>query len=75
MAGFVGRATTEPLVVACSVEKDALEAKIRGDDLGAALLDTERDAVNGSNFLAGPATPEDFDEAVGFDGKRHGYFY
>ncbi len=30
-AGFVGRATTQPLVVACSVQKDALEAKIRGD--------------------------------------------
>jgi hypothetical protein len=29
--GFVGRATTEPLVVACSVPKDGLEAKIRDD--------------------------------------------
>ena len=38
----------------------------------AALLDTQRDAVNGPNVLAGPATPEDFDEAVGFDGERHG---
>jgi hypothetical protein len=30
-AGFVGRATTEPLVVACSVQKDRLEEKVRGD--------------------------------------------
>lgn len=29
--GFVGRATSEPLVVACSVQKDGLEAKIRAD--------------------------------------------
>lgn len=29
--GFVGRATTEPLVVACSVQKSGLEAKIRDD--------------------------------------------
>jgi len=30
-AGFVGRATTEPLVMACSVQKDRLEEKVRGD--------------------------------------------
>jgi hypothetical protein len=29
--GFVGRATTEPLVVACSVQKDRLEEKVRAD--------------------------------------------
>jgi len=29
--GFVGRATTEPLVVACSVQKDGLAAKVRTD--------------------------------------------
>ncbi|MBD0694333.1 hypothetical protein [Streptomyces sp. CBMA123] len=29
--GFVGRATTEPLVVAASVQKDQLDAKIRSD--------------------------------------------
>ena len=29
--GFVGRATSEPLVVACSVQKDGLEAKARAD--------------------------------------------
>ena len=29
-AGFVGRATTEPLVMACSVQKDRLEEKVRG---------------------------------------------
>lgn len=29
--GFVGRATSEPLVVACTVQKDGLEAKIRAD--------------------------------------------
>lgn len=29
--GFVGRATTEPLVVACSVQRSGLEAKIRAD--------------------------------------------
>ena len=29
--GFVGRATTEPLVVACTVQRSGLEAKIRGD--------------------------------------------
>ncbi len=28
---FVGRATTEPLVVACSVQKDGLAAKVRTD--------------------------------------------
>jgi hypothetical protein len=30
-AGFVGRATTDPLVMACSVQKDRLEEKVRGD--------------------------------------------
>ena len=30
-AGFVGRATTEPLVMACSAQKDRLEAKVRRD--------------------------------------------
>lgn len=29
--GFVGRATAEPLVVACTVQKSGLEAKIRSD--------------------------------------------
>ena len=29
--GFVGRATTEPLVVACSVQKSGLGEKIRAD--------------------------------------------
>ncbi len=29
--GFVGRATTEPLVVACSVQKTGLESKVRAD--------------------------------------------
>ena len=29
--GFVGRATSEPLVVACSVQKEGLEAKVRAD--------------------------------------------
>jgi hypothetical protein len=29
--GFVGRATSEPLVVACSVQRDGIEAKIRSD--------------------------------------------
>jgi hypothetical protein len=30
-AGFVGRATAEPLVMACSVQKDRLEEKVRAD--------------------------------------------
>lgn len=29
--GFVGRATTEPLVVACSVQRSGLDSKIRAD--------------------------------------------
>src|SRR5580700_6628025 len=29
--GFVGRATSEPLVVACSLQKDGLEGKTRAD--------------------------------------------
>jgi hypothetical protein len=30
-AGFVGRAATEPLVMACSVQKDRLEEKVHAD--------------------------------------------
>lgn len=29
--GFIGRATTEPLVIACTIKKDRLKAKIKGD--------------------------------------------
>ncbi len=36
--GFVGRATTEPLVVACSVQKSGLEAKVRASQRPARTL-------------------------------------